>query len=79
MKENPYPCPAPLVLADMLAMHAWSPHIDEATRRLCGWAADSLRLVTREAARQTAQREVAEAETDMYRRIAYGSQKGGAA
>jgi hypothetical protein len=79
MRPDADPSPAPLVLADMLAIHAWSPHIDEATRTLCGWAADSLRLVAREAARQTAQREVAEAETDMYRRIAYGPQKGGAA
>ena len=79
MRPDADPSPAPLVLADMLAIHAWSPHVDEATRTLCGWAADSLRLVAREAARQTAQREVAEAETDMYRRIAYGPQKGGAA
>ena len=79
MRPDADPSPAPLVLADMLAIHAWSPHIDDATRRLCGWAADTIRLVAREAARQTAQREVAEAETDMYRRIAYGPQKGGAA
>lgn len=71
--------PAPLVLADMLAMHAWSPYVDEATRTLCGWGADALRQIARENARQAALREVAEAEAEMYRRIAYGSQKGGAA
>jgi len=32
--ENPYPAPAPLVLADMLAMHAWSEHIDDHSRKL---------------------------------------------
>lgn len=79
MRPDANPAPAPLVLADMLAIHAWSPHIDADTRTLCGWAADSLRRVAREAARQTAQREVSEAESEMYRRIAYGSQKGGAA
>ena len=79
MRSDADPAPAPLVLADMLAMHAWNPHIDEETRTLCGWAADTIRLVAREAARQTARREVAEHETEMYRRIAYGPQKGGAA
>lgn len=77
--NNPYPCPAPLVLADMLAMHAWSDHIDDHTRLLVEWAADTIRTVTRDNHAQAARREVAEHETEMYRRIAYGPQKGGAA
>jgi len=76
--ENPYPSPAPLVLAEMLSMHAWCEHLDDNTRMLCEWAADALRRVCRENARQTRLREIAEHETEMYRRIAYGPQKGGA-
>ena len=79
MRPDADPSPAPLVLADMLAIHAWSPHIDSDTRTLCGWAADTIRLVTRDNHAQVARREVAEHETEMYRRIAYGPQKGGAA
>lgn len=43
MKGNPYPAPAPRVLADMCAIHAWSEHIDDNTRLLMEWAADELR------------------------------------
>jgi hypothetical protein len=78
MMPNLDPSPAPLVLADMLAMHAWNPNLDEATRSLCSWAAETIRLVTRDNHSQVARREVAELETEMYRRIAYGPQKGGA-
>jgi hypothetical protein len=70
--------PAPLKLADALAIHAWSPHVDSQTQTLLGWAADALRRVCRENGRQTRLREIAEHETEMYRRIAYGPQKGGA-
>ena len=77
--DNPYPCPAPLVLADMCAMQAWCDQIDDNTRLLLEWAADAIRLVTRDNHAQVARREVAEHETEMYRRIAYGPQKGGAA
>ena len=37
MKGNPYPAPAPRVLADMCAIHAWSEHIDDNTRLLMEW------------------------------------------
>ena len=71
--------PAPTVLADMCAIQAWNPHIDEHCRLLLGWAADTIRAVTRETGRHAVRAEVAEAEAEMYRRIAYGPQKGGAA
>ena len=33
--------PAPTVLADMCAMQAWNPHIDEHCRLLLGWYFDT--------------------------------------
>jgi hypothetical protein len=41
--DNPYPPPSPLVLADMLAMHAWSDHLDDHSRKLLEWSADTIR------------------------------------
>ena len=77
--ENPGAAPAPTVLADMCAMQAWKDSIDDDSRLLLEWAADTIRAVTRETVRHAVRAEVAEAEAEMYRRIAYGPQKGGAA
>ena len=38
--DNPYPAPAPLVLADMCAIQAWHDHLDDQSRKLLEWAAD---------------------------------------
>ncbi|MGA1109979.1 MAG: hypothetical protein ACO3VO_00125 [Ilumatobacteraceae bacterium] len=77
--ENPYPPPAPLVLADMLAMHAWSDHIDDHSRKLLEWAADTIRLVVRRNAQLSHDRDNAEADAAHLFALHYGPQKGGAA
>ena len=76
---NDTPPPAPLVLANMLAMHAWNPHLDEATRRLCGWAADTVRQLCRDKAQLAHDRDQAEADAAHLFQLHYGGQKGGAA
>ena len=43
MTDNPYKPPAPRVLAEMCAIHAWSDHIDDHTRMLLEWSSDELR------------------------------------
>jgi len=73
------PPPAPLVLADMLAMHAWNPHLDQATQQICGWAADTIREVVRKNAQLSHDRDQAEADAAHLFTLHYGPQKGGAA
>jgi len=77
--DNPYPAPAPLVLADMCAMHAWSDHIDDHSRKLMEWAADTIRLVVRRNAQLSHDRDQAEADAAHLFSLHYGPQKGGAA
>jgi hypothetical protein len=77
--DNPYPAPAPLVLADMLAVHAWSDHIDDHSRKLLEWAADTIRLVVRKNAQLSHDRDQAEADAAHLFCLHYGPQKGGAA
>jgi hypothetical protein len=77
--ENPYPAPAPLVLADMLAVHCWSDHIDDHSRKLLEWAADTIRLVVRKNAQLSHDRDQAEADASHLFNLHYGPQKGGAA
>ncbi len=73
------PPPAPLVLADMLAMHAWNPHLDQATQQICGWAADTIRQVVRENHRLTHKAEQLEGDNALLFHMRFGPQKGGAA
>ena len=77
--DNPYPAPAPLVLAEMLAMHCWANHIDDHTRMLCEWAADTLREVVRENHRLSHKSEQLEGDNALLFQLHYGPQKGGAA
>ena len=77
--ENPYPAPAPLVLADMCAIHCWSDHIDDHTRKLLEWAADTIRLVVRENHRLTHKAEQLEGDNALLFHMRFGPQKGGAA
>jgi hypothetical protein len=76
--ENPYPAPAPLVLADMLAVHCWSEHLDDHTRKLVEWAADTLRQVVRHNAQLIHDRDTAEADAAHLFQLHYGPTKGGA-
>jgi len=77
--ENPYPAPAPLVLADMLAMHSWSEELDDHSRKLLEWAADTIREVVRKNARLSHQAEQLEGDNALLFQLHYGPQKGGAA
>lgn len=79
MKDNPYPCPAPLVLADMCAMHCWSDHIDDHSRRLLEWAADTIRCVVRANAQLAHDKEMLEGDNAHLFHLHYGPQRGGAA
>jgi len=76
---NDTPPPAPLVLANMLAMHAWNPHLDEATRRLCGWAADTVRGLCAKNNQLAHDRDQAEGDAALLFQQLYGRQRGGAA
>ena len=76
--ENPYPAPAPLVLADMLAVHAWSEHLDDHSRKLVEWAADTIRQVVRHNAQLSHDRDHAEADAAHLFQLHYGPTKGGA-
>jgi hypothetical protein len=77
--ENPYPAPAPLVLADMCAIHCWSDHIDDHTRKLLEWAADTIRQVVRDNHRLTHKAEQLEGDNALLFHMRFGPQKGGAA
>jgi hypothetical protein len=68
------------VLADMCAVQAWNDDVDDHTRMLLEWSADTIRtlLVANNRLAQRAEQREAEAET--YARALYGpNQKGGAA
>lgn len=77
--ENPYPPPAPLVLADMCAQRAWLDSIDDDTRKLLEWAADTLRCVVRMNARLSHDKEQLEGDNAHLFQLHYGPQQGGAA
>ncbi len=77
--DNPYPAPAPLVLADMCAMHCWSDNIDDHSRKLLEWAADTIRCVVRMNARLSHDKEQLEGDNALLFHLHYGPQQGGAA
>ena len=79
MQDNPYPPPAPLVLADMCAMHCWENGIDDQSRKLLEWAADVIRHVVRENHRLSHRAEQVEGDNELLFHLHYGPQKGGAA
>lgn len=58
---NPYPRPSPVMLARMLETHAWSDHLDDATRKLLEWAHETIDELTLLLGRQAAELERAEA------------------
>jgi hypothetical protein len=79
MTDNPYPCPAPLVLAEMLAVHCWSDHLDDHSRKLLEWAKDTVRELARKNAQLSHDRDQAEADAAHLFQLHFGPQKGGAA
>ena len=79
MSDNPYPAPAPLVLADMCAMHCWADGLDDHSRKLLEWAADTIRCVVRLNNRLSHDKEALEADNAHLFYLHYGPQQGGAA
>jgi hypothetical protein len=77
--DNPYPAPAPLVLADMCAMHSWNDNLDDDARRLLEWAADTIRCVVRMNAQLSHDKEQLEGDNAHLFQLHYGPQQGGAA
>ena len=78
--DNPYPSPAPGVLADMCAVAAWDDHLDDHARKLLEWAADTIRELMVANGRHANRAEHWEAEAATYAALLYGpNQKGGAA
>jgi hypothetical protein len=76
--ENPYPAPAPLVLADMSAAAAWRDDIPDDIRLLLEWNADVMRDKCRENAQLSHDRDTAEADAAHLFQLHYGPTKGGA-
>ena len=76
--DNPYPPPAPGVLARKLAKAAWRQDLDDEVRLLLEWASDTIRGCEFERGRALSRAERFEAEAAAMRAIVYGSQKGGA-
>ena len=77
--DNPYPCPAPLVLADMCAMHSWSQHLDDHSRKLLEWAADTIREQASLNVALTHRAEQLEGDNAHLFHLHFGPTKGGAA
>jgi hypothetical protein len=78
-EDNPYPAPAPLVLARMCAKAAWQQHIPDATRMLLEWASDTIKEKCRETNQLRHDRDQAEADAAHLFQLHFGPQKGGAA
>lgn len=64
MTEAPPPPPSPGVLASMCAKHAWSNDIDDRSRMLLEWAADTIRLCVSKSHTSASRAEKLEAERD---------------
>ena len=78
--QSPYPCPAAGVLADLCAQAAWLDGIDDHTRLLLEWSADTIRALLIANGRYANRAEHLEAEAATYAALLYGpNQKGGAA
>lgn len=78
MSDNPYPPPAPLVLADMCAMHCWADHLDDHSRKLLEWAADTIRCVVRMNTQLSHDKESLEADNAHLFHLHFGQQEGAA-
>lgn len=81
MSDNPYPPPAPLIVADLCAQAAWLDAIDDDSRLRLEWAADTIRLLHKRLMQNAATLEKTEAHA--HQMAAYihslNKQKGGAA
>lgn len=76
---NPYPPPAPGVLANMCAQAAWREGLDDQVRLLLEWSADTIRGCEIERGRALQRAEHLEAEAATYAAMIYGSNRNGGA
>lgn len=79
MNGNPYPAPAPLVLADQCARAAWINDIDDGTRLLLEWAADTIRELIDKNTALSHENEQLEGDNALLFHLHYGQTRGGAA
>lgn len=78
--DAPPPAPAAGVLADMCARRSWDDDVDDKSRQLLEWAADTIRALLIANGRYANRAEHLEAEAATYAALLYGpNQKGGAA
>lgn len=78
--DAPRPAPAAGILADLCATRAWDDAIDDHSRQLLEWAADTIRALLVANGRYANRAEHLEAEVQTYAALLYGpNQKGGAA
>lgn len=77
--DNPYPPPAPGVLVQMLRIAMWNDHIDDDSRTYHEWCADVIETLLQNNGRLVVRNERLELDYELMRKVAYGSQKGGAA
>lgn len=77
--DNPYPAPAPLVLVQMLRIHAWNDDIDDDSRKYHEWSADLIERLVDSLQQLYHQKEQLEGDNAHLFHLHYGPQKGGAA
>lgn len=77
--DNPYPPPAPGVLVQMLRIAMWNDSLDDDSRMYHEWCADTIEQLLRNNGRLVARNERLELDYELLRKVAFGSQKGGAA
>lgn len=77
--ENPYPAPAPLVLVQMLRIHAWNDSIDDDSRKYHEWSADCIQLLLDKNTALSHENEQLEGDNALLFHLHYGPQQGGAA
>ena len=78
--DAPPPAPAAGILADLCARRAWDDDVDDKSRLLLEWAADTIRALLIANGRFANRAEHLEAEVQTYAALLYGpNQKGGAA
>jgi len=76
--DNPYPAPAPLVLAKMCKRAAWRDDIDDEVRKLLEWTAEALPQLVRKGHRLSHEVEQLQGDNAFLFQLKYGPQKGGA-
>lgn len=62
--DNPYPPPAPGVLANLLAQAAWRSDIDDQLRLILEWGSDTIRAIDLQRGRDKIRAERFEAECE---------------